>query len=423
MRIAFLVGTFPTLSETFVLNQITGLMDRGHTVDIFAWKRGDTRIVHPDVRTYGLMDRARFPASQTRMRVARPFSAAKLIVTSFPKNPLGVLRSMNVFQYGKQAASCWMLRQAAPFLGRPEYDIIQCHFGMLGTCAARLKSLGVLKGRIVVMFHGADIRWGNQEGADVYRQIMNRDTYVLSISGYNRRNLVKFGFDPANIIDHPVGIDMRKFSFRRRGGNRPRPGEDIFVEILTVARLTSDKGLEYGIRAIKEVLMRVPSRGIHYTIIGEGDQRGELESLVAKLNLGSVVTLAGEHDHSHVRRQMRHTDLFLLPSRNEALPVSLMEAQACGLPVVASAVGSVHEIVRDGESGFLVPPGDVQALADRLTYLIDHPRAWLPMGRAGRAHVEARYDINKLNDRLVRIYEALLQGNDAVRAMSGMRET
>jgi len=407
MRIAFLVGTFPMLSETFVLNQITGLIDRGHEVDIYAWQQGDTRVVHPDVHAYQLLARTRFPAPTTRAGIARPWALAKLIVTHWAQNPRAILRSLNVVAYGREAASGWLLRQVVPFLGQRAYDIIQCHFAALGTSAARLKRLGVLQGQIVVMFHGWDIRLGNQEGPHSYRPIMNHDTYVLSISAYNRRHLLHFGFDPGHIIDHPVGIDLRRFPWH--SGREPPSGlwGGKPVEILTVARLVHDKGLDQGLLALREVLTRNPSWRIHYTVVGEGDQRRTLERLAADLNLEASVTWAGAQDQALVARQLQQADLFLLPSRNEALPVCLMEAQASGLPVVATAVGSVHEVVAEGRSGFLVPPGDVAGLADRLAHLIEHPEVWPTMGRAGRAHIEAHYDIEKLNDRLVDIYQGL----------------
>ena len=86
-------------------------------------------------------------------------------------------------------------------------------------------------------------------------------------------------------------------------------------------------------------------------------------------------------------------------------------AQASGMPVIATRVGGIPETVRDGQSAFLVPPRDVDALADRLGHLIEHPELWPAMGRAGRAYVEGPYGIDKLNDRLVEIYRSVLVGS------------
>jgi colanic acid/amylovoran biosynthesis glycosyltransferase len=90
------------------------------------------------------------------------------------------------------------------------------------------------------------------------------------------------------------------------------------------------------------------------------------------------------------------------------LPVSLMEAHAVGRAVLATHVGSVDQIVQHGKSGFLVPPGDVPALSRRLADLIQDPEMRAEMGRCGRRHVEQHYDIDRLNDRLVNLYENLL---------------
>ena len=82
-----------------------------------------------------------------------------------------------------------------------------------------------------------------------------------------------------------------------------------------------------------------------------------------------------------------------------------LEAQAAGIPVVSTQLGGIPESVLDGKSGFLVPQRDVDALAEKLCYLIEHPELWAQMGRAGYAHVKANYDINKLNDRLIEIFQ------------------
>ncbi|MCA9476152.1 MAG: glycosyltransferase, partial [Nitrospira sp.] len=136
------------------------------------------------------------------------------------------------------------------------------------------------------------------------------------------------------------------------------------------------------------------------TIIGEGPLREELEVLIRTLNLEKVVTLRGAMDQKDIVQELRRSHLFLFPSIAEALPVSLMEAQAIGLPVVATRVGSADQIVSEGKSGFLVPSKDVQALAERCMYLLDHSESWQEMGQQGRDIVEKRYDVNILNDHL-----------------------
>jgi colanic acid/amylovoran biosynthesis glycosyltransferase len=123
--------------------------------------------------------------------------------------------------------------------------------------------------------------------------------------------------------------------------------------------------------------------------------------------LASNVSLLGAADGDLVRRKMAAADLFMLPSvtatdgDQEGIPVSLMEAQAGGLPVLSTVHSGIPELVADGKSGFLVPERNVEALASRLTYLCEHPNSWLHMGQEGRKIVESRFNIELSNRDLV----------------------
>ena len=147
---------------------------------------------------------------------------------------------------------------------------------------------------------------------------------------------------------------------------------------------------------------------LKYNIIGDGPLIGDLKYIVNKMMLNNVVHFLGPKEQEEIIDLLQQSHIFLCPSIAEALPVSIMEAQAVGLPVVATDVGSVSQIVLDGKSGFLVPARNVDALTERLLYLIDHPEICIQMGRHGRNNVEIHFDIDKLNDRLVQIYERLL---------------
>jgi len=145
-------------------------------------------------------------------------------------------------------------------------------------------------------------------------------------------------------------------------------------------------------------------------VVGEGALRGELERLIGELGVGAHVRLLGWRSHDEVIRLCGSAHLMVAPSvtaangDQEGIPNAVKEAMALGLPVVATRHSGIPELVEDGVSGLLVPERDVDALADRLAYLIDHGDAWATMARAGRAVVEADFDIEKLNDSLERLY-------------------
>lgn len=402
MKIAFIVGPFPALSKTFILNQITGLIDLGHEVDIFTINNPKEPVSQHDISKYNIPSRIylKMPAN----KILRAIKSIGLIITNFHKDPAVILKSLDIFKFGKHALSLQLLYTVISFLRKGPYDIIHCHFGPNGSLGACLKQLGI-QGKLVTTFHGYDIRLGIEKGGSIYSQLFKYGDCFLAISNYNYENLVNFGADPQKIIFHPVGIDLNKFPFRRQSTNSENSDS---IVILTVARLVKEKGLKYGIRAIGELTNRFPELKIEYRIVGGGPLKKQLLRLVEEMKLSETVKFLGPLEQAGVVREMSRAHLFLLPSIAEALPVSLMEAQSIGLPIVATNVGSVYQVIVDGKSGFLVPSEDVNALVKKLEYLIEHREKWSEMGKAGREFVEKNYNIKKLNQQLVEIYQDLI---------------
>jgi colanic acid/amylovoran biosynthesis glycosyltransferase len=399
MNIAFIVDEFPSISQTFVLNQITGLLERGHQVDVYAHEIKAAELQHPDVQRYRLLERTHRLACPLN-RWTRLMRGAELCARRMGTNAKAVLGSLNVFRYGRGASSLTLLFQTAPFFRH--YDIVHCQFGHNGQLGAVLKRLGLQK-KLVVTFHGYDIRSAVESGGALYGELWDEADCLIAISKYNHDHLLRFGGDPEKIVYHPVGIDCRRFGYEPPSRNGRKS-----IRLLSVARLVEEKGLEFGIRAFDLLVKDRPGAAIHYDIIGEGPLHRRMQRLIDELGLESRVRLLGAKSQDEVIRALRQSDILLAPSLAEALPVSLMEAHAVGLPVLATQVGSVDQIVQEGRSGFLVPPGDTAALCRRLSDLIQDPQQRAEMGLRGRRHVEQHYDIERLNDRLVNLYEDLL---------------
>lgn len=408
MKIAFFVNLFPCLSETFILNQITGLIDRGHSVDIFARLPENEQLVHQDIIKYNLLTRTFYYTSAMPANILlRSGKAVLMILKNIHRRPLTLLNSLNIYKFGKEAASLSIFYKVIPFLKINHYDIIHCQFGSNGDLAVLLNLVGALKGKVITTFHGYDIRLGIERGGSIYQRLFKEGDLFLAISDYNYRNLVNLGLDERKIVFHPVGIDFKNFSWKWESGSNLKIKK---FRLISVGRLVKEKGHHYSIEAVHKVLQRRPELELEYVIIGSGPLKVDIMRLIENLNLVGVVRLFGPGDQAQVVAEMKKSDIFMLPSVAEALPVVAMEAQAVGLPMIASAVGSVDQIVLNGKSGFLVPERDVNGLAERLMYLIEHPERWPEMGRAGRRYVEEKFDINKLNDRLVDLYRQLLDG-------------
>lgn len=409
MKIAFIVSTFPKLSETFITNQITGLLDMGYDVEIFAeYKNSKEHKIHPDVEKYRLMERTHFFTTPEN-RLWRSLKAIYLIAKNFHKDPRLILKSVNMFKYGKKAMSLKMLYIVIPFIGK-NFDITHCHFGINGALAISLKELG-FTGKYITTFHGYDVNsLPKKASSDYYDDLFRRGDLFTVNTNFTKHQVVNLGCDEGKIITLPVGFKIERFEFLKRRHTR---GEAI--KFLTIGRLVEKKGHEYAIRALAKVAQKHPN--VVYYIAGDGPLKKRLESLVAELGLQENVVFLSEVREDEVIRLYHDCHIFLLPSitatdeDREGQALVLQEAQATGMPVLSTIHNGVPEGVLDCKSGYLVPEKNIEALAERMEYLIEHSDLWPEMGRQGRQFVEKKYDIKRLNEELALIYEKLVQNS------------
>lgn len=406
MQIAIYTNRFPELTEPFVLNQITGLMDRGHEVDIYALAPGNAGDAFPQVDRFQMLDRTYYAPEFLASRLMRIGRALGLLARYGPRHPRLVARCLNFVKFGRPAASTRLLHTAVPFLGRKPYDVIHCQFGPLGTTACLLRLSGVLKGKVVTSFRGYDMGI-LQRSTEPYKLLFADGDLFLPVSETFKQQLIDAGCERKRIAIHQTGIDLEQFAFAPRNHS---PGETI--RIVSVARLVEKKGIEYGIRAVAKLAERFPD--IEYRIIGEGPLRGRLETVIHELGMRENVQLHGPMSRTEVCRWLERSHIMLAPSLTaangdrEGIPNSLKEAMAMGLPVLSTKHSGIPELVRDGVSGYLVPEGNLEALIEKLAHLIDHPERWPEMGRLGRRAVAQDFDAAVLSDRLLQAYEQLV---------------
>lgn len=407
MRIAFIVGSFPVLSETFILNQITGLLVRGHEVHIYGSKPDETSKVHPDVEKYQLLERTYYIPQIPNNYFLRFLKGLGFIFSNFYKAPLVLLQSLNIFKYGKRAASMRLLYSVIPLLESQPYDIIHCQFGMYGIDGIILRDVGAIKGKLITSFRGYDISWYvKASGEDVYDELFVKGDFFLANCEFFRQRAIKLGCDEKKIVVHGSGIDCSRFTYK------PRYPDPDHIRIATTGRLVEKKGIEYGIRAVAKVARL--HQNIEYNIIGDGSLKEHLQQVISELNVADQIKLLGWKNQKEIIEILDKTHLFIAPSvtaedGNQDAPVNtLKEAMAMGLPVIGTLHGGIPELVEDGISGFLVPERDLDAIAEKVYYFIEHAEIWEQMGKAGHVYVEQHYDINKLNDELVEIYQQVV---------------
>jgi glycosyltransferase involved in cell wall biosynthesis len=170
--------------------------------------------------------------------------------------------------------------------------------------------------------------------------------------------------------------------------------------VLTVARLDKQKGHTYLLKAAADV------PGALFIFAGDGPEKTNLENQARELGLADRVVFLGKRND--IPELLNGCDIFVLPSLYEGLPLSIMEAMAAGKPVVASDIGGVNELVRDGETGYLVPPGDTQALAHGINTLVSDPALARKMALAGKTLAEKEFSADSMVAGVTNIYKEQL---------------
>lgn len=421
MKIAFFVFHFPVLSETFILNQVTGLKDRGHDIHIFCQTSFTDPIRHSDIEKYELITRTTYYGEEQRRRI--PSNKIKRIIDVFlllykyrKKYILQLIKSFNSFKYGKKALNFRLFYLLTILIEQQiaEYDIALCHFGPNGDLAALLKDIGLFKGKIVTVFHG-EAGYKNEKKIRSEKNYQHNGFHILfkfcdlflPMTKKEKANLIQLGCNPKNIMVHRMGVDMNKFTaFSSKSGSNNK------IRILSVGRLVEKKGMEYGIKAVSRIIQKFPT--IEYIIAGDGYLQHDCQQLIYDLNADKNIKLVGAKSQDEVMDLLNSADIFLAPcvdSRDgdrEGLPVVLMEAQACGLPVVSTTHSGIPELIEEGVTGFLAPERDVDALTEKLSYLLSDHGLWGKIGKAGKQRIKSQHDINKLNDQLVTIFRQLI---------------
>lgn len=418
MRIAFVTGRFPVLSEPFILNQITGTMARGCDVTVFAVQGppNATDKVHPDFERFGLEERTIYPPAPPANKSVRPAvisEALDRLAHSHPREAQALKRLAS-----QSSTPPWKtLLRGAAIAERGPFDVIHCQFGFFADAMLQLRNAGVHDAAVVTTFRGGDIsRYVDEQGPEIYNHTFDAGDYFLANCGFFRDKAVAIGCPTDRIEVHGSGIDLTRFSFLERRAPLQGP-----VQIATTGRLVEKKGIAFILDAIAD--LRQAGREVHFNILGDGPLMAELNDQATHLGIQDRVTFHGWLTQSEIIAILSHCHLFVAASvtaqnGDQDAPVNtLKEAMAMGMPVVATRHGGIPELVVDGENGCLVPERDGPAIAAALGHLIDQRADWPKIGRAGRAAVEAQFDMVRLNDRLVALYADLSAARSKMKAV------
>jgi L-malate glycosyltransferase len=220
---------------------------------------------------------------------------------------------------------------------------------------------------------------------------------IVVNSGAAAARLQDEGVARAKVVHIANGLDLARYA--------PPPTREGHV-VTTVANLRPGKGHEVLLDAAARVLARHPD--VRFQLVGDGSRRAELEHQAAALGIASQVTFRGYC--SDVAGVLRESDVFAFPSFMEASPNAVLEAMAAGLPVVATHVGGIPEVVSDGRNGLLVPPGDADALAGGLLRVLEAPDRGRALGEAARQTASTQFSFERMVGQFEQLYRSELAG-------------
>lgn len=398
LKVLFFISSFPKLSETFILNQITGFIDRGIEVEILAWNKVENKENHAAIAEYNLLDKTRFlnfPSSRWKRLVG----GIGLFLTSVFTSPKTTFSAFNYKKYGKMIFTFRFLYALPYFLEREAGDAVICHYGPNGSIASFLKDQGLLPEQTMVFFHGHDLTsFTKRQGIAVYDSLFASDITLLPVSQLFSSKLIKMGADASNIKVHHMGINLAEFSLIS-----PVPMEST-MKFLSIGRLTEKKGMDVTI----EVMEALKASGVDVSleIIGEGELRQQLESQIKQANLSNEVTLLGWQSQVEINKAIEKADIMMQLSKTaangdkEGIPVVLMEAMGRGKLIISTEHSGIPELITNNKNGWLVPEGAVQETIQKVLEIRDNPEQWLPVSLQAREKIDAEFNIDRLNDQL-----------------------
>jgi len=342
--------------EIRILTEAKGFLSRGHHVVIAA---------QPESL---LLDRAR--------KEGMPAESVSMAKTAYPSAVASLLR----------------------IIRKHEIDLVNTHSSRdswLGLFASRLS------GRRPGLIRTRHLSTPLGRGLLTKFLYARPDRIVTTGEAIRRRIIEELALPPNRIVSIPTGIDTDYFKPSQMEPER----EGLAVGI--VAFLRSWKGHDYFIEAAVQVLKKISSATFY--IVGNGPAEQRLRAQVEQLQLGERIQMLGYQPD--VRAILSKLDVVVLTSyANEGVPQSLLQAMAMGRPVIGTTVGGIPEVVHDGVNGYLIPPKDASACAEKIIALLENRERRLEMGKAGRAIVEKEFSFKRMLDEAEGVYLAALQG-------------
>lgn len=406
MKIAQVVSTFPTITETFIVNQIVGLLEHGHEVTIISKRKGDTFFIHGNIEVHDLLKYTRFEISTPEPYLQRCSTFFKWIIRyANTMNRPAFWWTMNIFKHGFSVFTLRRFFKYQSFITNT-HDVFHVHFGYNAQKLVDLKQEGLLKNsKLVVSFHGNDLR---PDKIVAYREhykelFVYADNFIVN-TAYTKDLLLKVNPLLKNVHTVPVGLATDDFKYQETT-------KFANFSMFFCGRLVAFKGVFNTLEILRELRGR-GYENVHLHIVGDGEQLAELKARIESYDLESQITLHGWLKQDALKGLMRKSHVLLLPGiiepqtgRAENQGLVVQEAQALGLPVIVSDVGGMKYGLLPDKTGYVIKANDIIGYADAIEQFIKEAPVREAFGKRGSAFVREHYDNAVIYKKLIAVYE------------------
>ncbi len=308
MKVAFVVQYFPLVSQTFIIDQVADLINRGVEVVVFSFNKGKVENVSQKFYKYNMLDKVHY--LETPLNIFRRFFLAipKIIHIVFT-HPELLLKIFNFKKYRREAFSLQLLFWIEPFINK-KFDLFHCHFGHVANDFLKIKEILGLRQKIFTTFYGWDVSYIFQkEPANYYDKLKKECSLFFVMSNNMKDRIIERGFDQKRIKVLPVGIDVKSYPYKKRALN---DGE--LINIISVGRFVEKKGFDDLLQAL--AIVKAKSKKLFKCyIIGDGSQKVKLFNLTERLKLSDVVEYKGYMKIEDVINYFSNMHLFVQPSK------------------------------------------------------------------------------------------------------------
>jgi glycosyltransferase involved in cell wall biosynthesis len=406
MKIAYVMSRFPKHTETFILYEMLAIEEQGVSVEVYPLLKQRDAVVHQEA--LALVKRAHYMPFISLPILASNLATIRRNAALYFSTLLEVLRgTFGNTNYLIGAISAFPKAvHFSKMMLEEKVTHVHAHFSNHPAVAALIvhRLTGI---PFSFTAHGHDIH----KDRTMLREKITAAAFAVTVSGYNKSLMAKECPPGADSKIHVIhcGVDTRLFRVQMK------EGQEGAIKIICVASLLEVKGHTYLIEACK----LLQDKGVNFTchLVGEGKYRARIEKQIKQSGLADRIKLHGACTQSHVRELLMTADIFVLASTRtrqgarEGIPVSLMEGMAVGLPVVASNISGIPELVENGISGFLTPPGDVNALAKSIGDLIEDGSLRKKMGAAAREVILRDFNLESNARQLIHMFQEAQTGN------------